>query len=99
MLTGRAALGVNAVLANTESDATEKMNEQYELTPTGRPVASQRWITYRVFAVCLDLEMSMYCKWMSTNVRFVRVSSKRCKHAFGNHKPERCEGCNHIPRG
>lgn len=49
MLTGRAALGVNAVLADTESDASEKMNEQYELTPTGCPVASQRWITYRVF--------------------------------------------------
>lgn len=51
------------------------------------------------FAVYLDLEMSMSCEWMSTNVRFVRVNSKRCKHAVGNHKPERCEGYNHIPHG
>lgn len=69
---------------------------------TGYRVVFHRWIIYDgrgEVVVCSALEMSMYCKWMSTNVRFVRVSSKRCQHAFGNHKPERCEDCNHIPHG
>lgn len=97
MLTGLAAPSVNTILADAEPDATEKMNEQ--LTPTGRPVVFQRWIIYGVLQFFLDLEMSACCMWMSADVRFVGVSSKRCRHAFGNHKPERCEGCNHIPHG
>lgn len=45
--------------------------------------------------VCLALEISKY-RLMSRNAR---VSSKRCRHAFGNHKPDRREGYNHIPHG
>lgn len=41
VLTGLPALGVNTVLANTEPDATEKMNGQFEPTPTGCVVVSQ----------------------------------------------------------
>lgn len=44
VLTGPAALGVNTVLANTEPDATENMNEQYELILAGRTVAYLHWL-------------------------------------------------------
>lgn len=96
MLTGPAALGVNTVLANTEPDATENMNEHYELTLAGVSCGVSHIDYLQRFMVCLGLEINKYCKLMSRNAR---VSSKRCKHAFGNHKPERWEGYNHIPHG
>ncbi len=74
MLTGLVALGVNTVFANTERDAAGKINEQYELAPTRVSCGVLEMDYLRGFAgFRLGLEMSMYCKWMSTTVRFVRV--------------------------
>lgn len=45
VLTGPGALGVNTTLVDTQPGAAGKINEQYELTPTGCPGGvSRRWI-------------------------------------------------------
>lgn len=73
-------LRLSTVLANREPDASEKMNDQVWADPhwvfCGASEMDYYWGGLLFVSV---LETSVPCKWMSTNVRFVRVSSKRCK--------------------